>query len=175
MKVPTFWQNLLISKQYSNISYLGECHCQNDFLEHYDEQDRLHCYEENSRGPCENGKVFVQPDEEEKNGVLKNPICSDDCQNNYLRYYDDQNRLYCYEENSQGPCENGNVFIQPIEEDENGALKDPTCSKFVIRDIFGHRCNYPNRRDSSGNCRPTHVHRNRPCDLECLRRRRRRG
>ena len=64
------------SRQDSKLSYLGECHCQNDFLEHYDKQNRLHCYEDNSQGPCEDGKIFVQPDEVDENGALKNPICS---------------------------------------------------------------------------------------------------
>ena len=45
-------------------------------MEHYDAKDRLHCYEENSQGPCEDGKIFVQPDEEDENGVLKDPVCS---------------------------------------------------------------------------------------------------
>ena len=47
-------------------------------MEHYDDQNRLHCYEENSQGPCKDGEILVQPDEVDENGALKNPVCSPD-------------------------------------------------------------------------------------------------
>jgi hypothetical protein len=53
----------------------GECHCQNDFLEHYDDQNKLHCYEENSQGPCIEGYILYQPFEVDENCAQKNPIC----------------------------------------------------------------------------------------------------
>ena len=68
------------SKQNSEFLYLGECHCQNDFLEDYDDQDRLHCFKGNSQGPCKVGEVFVQPDAKDENGALIDPKCF----NNYV-------------------------------------------------------------------------------------------
>ena len=59
---------------------LGECHCKNDFLEKYDDKNRLHCYQENSKGPCKDGQIFVQSDEVDENGVAKKPTCSDEYQ-----------------------------------------------------------------------------------------------
>ena len=32
-----------ISRKFLKIYYLGECHCQNNFLEHYNDQGNLHC------------------------------------------------------------------------------------------------------------------------------------
>ena len=55
--------------------YLGECHCQNDLLEHYDDQSILHCYEEYTQGPCMEEQIFYQPVELDDNGAQKNPIC----------------------------------------------------------------------------------------------------
>ena len=54
--------------------YLGECHCQNDLLEHYDDQSILHCYEEYTQGPCMEEQIFYQPVELDDNGAQKNPI-----------------------------------------------------------------------------------------------------
>ena len=45
-------------------------------MEHYDDQDRLHCYKENSQGPCEDGEKFIQLDEEDENGAQSIPVCS---------------------------------------------------------------------------------------------------
>ena len=44
-----------------------------------------------------------------------------------MEHYDGEDNLYCYEKNSQGPCEDGQVFVQPDAKDENGALIDPKC------------------------------------------------
>ena len=46
-------------------------------MEKYDDQDRLHCYQENLKGPCNDGQIFVQSDEVDENGVLKKPECSE--------------------------------------------------------------------------------------------------
>ena len=81
---------------------------------------------------------------------------------------DNQNRLHCYEENSQGPCEFGKLFIQPDEYDENGALKNPTCSTdFGTRGVFSGpefetKCNNGKRYDKTTNtCKTTTRHGNR--------------
>ena len=96
-----------------------------------------------------------------------------------MEHYDDQNRLHCYEENSQGPCEDREIFIQPDEEDENGVLKDPVCSTdFEIKGgvIFQSHCPKGTRYDRmTRKCKKTRTHhRNKPCGRhknlqECLR------
>ena len=53
----------------------GECHCQTDFLEYYDNQNELNCYQENSQGPCAEGQKFIQPDESPENGRMENATC----------------------------------------------------------------------------------------------------
>ena len=87
-----------------------------------------------------------------------------------MEHYDDQNRLHCYEENTQGPCEDEQIFNQPDEEDENGVLKDPACStEFEIKGIFGKNgfrtCPKGKRYDRiTRKCKKTHIHRrNKPC------------
>ena len=128
-------------------------------MEHY-ENKSLHCYEENSQGPCEVGKVFVLPDEEDETGSLE----------------DEQNRLHCYEEKCQGwTDEDGNLFIERDEDDQN-------CGEnFVIRELLGRngfriKCKRGSKPDARGKCKPTHTHgKNRPrrsCDVKCLRDRR---
>ena len=42
-------------------------------MEHYDNQETLHCYQEYSQGPCKEGHIFYQPVGE--NGTQKNPKC----------------------------------------------------------------------------------------------------
>ena len=42
-------------------------------MEHYDNQETLHCYQEYSQGPCKEGHIFYQPVGE--NGTPKNPKC----------------------------------------------------------------------------------------------------
>ena len=152
-------QSQLHDRQNSKASYLGECHCQNDFLEHYDKKGSLHCYEENSQGPCEVGKVFVQPDEEDKNGVPE----------------DEQIRLNCYIETSRGwTDEAGKVLIQPDEGDPK--LSGDIVLRVQIFSSYGFeiiKCKRGSRPDAKGRCRPTNIHgRNRPCDLKCLRKKR---
>ena len=80
-----------MSPKSENVSFSinsGECHCKNDFLEKYDDKNRLHCYQENSKGPCKDGQIFVQSDEVDENGVAKKPTCSDEYQFEIRRLID---------------------------------------------------------------------------------------
>ena len=132
-------------------------------MEHYDKKGSLHCYEENSQGPCEAGKVFVQPDEEDENGVPE----------------DEQIRLHCYFETSRGwTDEAGKVFIQPDEGDRKLSGDFDTRVQLFSGLLYGSgfeiiKCKRGSRPDVKGRCRPTNIHgRNRPCDLKCLRKKR---
>ena len=105
-----------------------------------------------------------------------------------MEHYDAKDRLHCYEENSQGPCEDGQIFNQPDEEDENGVLKDPVCStEFEIKGggIFDdrgfRRCPKGTKYDRiTRKCKKTHTHRrNKPCGrhrdlLKCLKNKKKR-
>ena len=131
-------------------------------MEHY-ENKSLHCYEENSQGPCEVGKVFVIPDEEDETGSLE----------------DEQNRLHCYEEKCQGwTDEDGKVFIQRDEDDPKLCNDFDTRVQLFSGLLYGSgfeiiKCKRGSRPDAKGRCRPTNIHgRNRPCDLKCLRKKR---
>ena len=97
--------------------------------------------------------------------------------------YDDQDRLHCYKENSQGPCEDGEKFIQLDEEDENGAQSSPICStespNFEIKTQilrFGKKCSNGKFYDIiTRRCLKTHQHKKKPkCSqyktvLDCVR------
>ena len=83
-----------------------------------------------------------------------------------MEHYDNQNRLHCYEENSQGPCEDGKIFVQPDDEDEKSALKGPVCiDNFELRrpvmsgNGFGKKCSNGKRYDrTTGKCKKTSRH-----------------
>ena len=77
---PTRVEGAPVKCDHSNVWLFFVC-CQNDFLEDYDDQDRLHCYKENSQGPCEDGEKFIQLDEEDENGAQSSPICSTESPN----------------------------------------------------------------------------------------------
>ena len=82
------------------------------------------------------------------------------CQNDLLEHYDDQSILHCYEEYTQGPCMEEQIFYQPVELDDNGAQKNPICI-FSIRELFPKSCPSGERRDqTSGKCRATSSHSN---------------
>ena len=67
---------LYVGTFFSNIFKFisGECRCQDDLVECIDPEG-LHCYPKNSRGPCEEGEILIQPDKINKNGEMENPFC----------------------------------------------------------------------------------------------------
>ena len=100
--------------------------------------------------------------------VLNSGECH--CQTDFLEYFDDQNKLYCYQENSQGPCAEGQKFIQPNESQENGRMENATCilpgfsvrkSIFNTGNGFENSCENGKRRDeTTGKCEETYRHSN---------------
>ena len=93
-----------------------------------------------------------------------------------MEHYDDQNRLHCYVENTQGPCEDEQAFVQPEGIDENGLLKNPICDKFGIRQLIRFKKCYNGSKwdPTTRKCKKTYK-RNKPCGrhtnlVQCLRR-----
>ena len=87
-----------------------------------------------------------------------------------MEYYDDQDKLHCYQENSQGPCVEGQILIQSDQSQDNGGMENPSCilagmglrkSIFNSGDGFENPCENGKRRDeTNGKCEETYRHTN---------------
>ena len=87
-----------------------------------------------------------------------------------MEYYDDQDKLHCYQENSQGPCVEGQILIQSDQSQDNGGMENPSCilagmglrkSIFNSGDGFENPCENGKRRDEiTRKCVETFTHNN---------------
>ena len=106
----------------------GECHCQNDFLEYYDNQNKLYCYQENSQGPCAEGQKFIQPDESQENGRMENATC-------ILPGFSVRKSIFNSGDGFENSCENG----KRRDETTGKCVETYRHSNNVRRSIGGHK------------------------------------
>jgi hypothetical protein len=96
---------------------IAECACQVGYLPRFDEDSNIvECIEERTQGHCKDGQKYSWDLDSEE------PMClREDCstikdmtkgceQEGYLPYFDENGKQQCYEEFSQGPCDEGEIF-----------------------------------------------------------------
>ena len=63
----------------------GECGCIKGFLQHFNKNESLTCYQEYLQGPCQEGEQYILSGEKDN----FKPICAPtNCENNETRYKD---------------------------------------------------------------------------------------
>ena len=87
---------------YALFTYLGECRCQDGLIEYINPEGH-HCYPKNSRGPCQEGQILIQPDETNKNGEIENPVCT-------LGELGLRSSIFNSKNGFENECENGKQF-----------------------------------------------------------------
>merc|ERR1711971_603001 len=96
---------------------IAECACKDGYLPRFDENSNIvECIEELTQGHCKIGQKYSWNLDSEE------PMCLwEDCstvkdmtkgceQEGYLPYFDENGKTQCYEEFSQGPCDEGEIF-----------------------------------------------------------------